>query len=92
MKRIRSKGPEVPNCVWVTQIVLGISLLTVNEVGELHWVLYEKDRCVVADHVVVALLCVELDGETSGVSNCVSRAILTSNSRESQEQRGLLPN
>ena len=92
MKRISSIGPEVQSHVWVIHIGPGVSLLTVNKVRELHRVLNEKDRGVVADHVVVALLSVELDGETSGISHCVSRAILTSNSGESQEQRGLLPN
>ena len=92
VKSVCSVGPEIKGSVGITQVGLGVSLLGVQEVGELNGILDEENRGVVADHVVVALLCVELDGEASGVSNCVSRAILTSDSRESQEQRGLLPN
>ena len=65
-------GPEVPCCVGIFQVGLGVSLLTVDEVRELNWVLNEENWSVVTNHIVVALFGVELDGETSGISISIS--------------------
>ena len=51
-----------------------------DEVRELDGVLDEEDGRVVADHVVVALLSVVLDGEAAGVSVAVVGAALPSHS------------
>ena len=48
----------------------------VDEVGELHRVLDEEDRDVVADQIPVALVGVELHGEAAHVARRVGRAAL----------------
>ena len=72
VERVWGVGPEVPSHVWVTQVGLGVSLLAVNKVRELDRVLNEEHWGVVADHVIISFLCVELNGKASGVSNSVS--------------------
>lgn len=74
------EGPEVPSHVGVLRASLRVSLLAVDEVRELHGVLDEEHGCVVADHIVVALLSVELDGEAAGVTVAVVGAALTGHS------------
>jgi len=51
----------------------------VNEVWEFGGVSQEEDWGVVGDQIPVALVCSELDRETSGVSSAVVRARLTTN-------------
>ena len=79
------QAPEVPHHVGAFEVGLRVALLGVDEVRELLGVPDEEDGRVVAGHVPVALLGVELDGEASGVSFRVSRALLASNSGESGE-------
>ena len=67
MESFRGVAPEVKSHVGVLYSRLRVSLLTVNKVGELHRVFDEEDRGVVADHIVVALLRVEFDGETARI-------------------------
>ena len=88
---LRREGPEVPLHGAIAQTRIGKALLRVNEVGELHGVAEEEDGGVVANDVVVALLRVELEGETAYVTPRVGRAELTGNGREAGEHRGLLP-
>lgn len=84
--------PEVPHHIVRLQVVPGISLLGVNEIGELYGVSDEEDRCVIAYHVVVALFSVELNGESSRVSCRICRALLSSNSREPDNNISLFSN
>ena len=58
-----------------------------DEVRELNWIFDEEDWCIVSNHIVVAFFSVELNSETSGVSDAIGRADLTSDGRESQEER-----
>lgn len=69
---------------------LGMALLGVDEVRELNRILDEEHRSVVANHVVVALLGVELNRESSGVTVAIVGTALASNGGESQEDWGLL--
>lgn len=78
MQGVRGEGPEVPGHVWVSQVSLGVPLLTVDEVRELDRVLNEEYGSVVSNHVVVSFFSVELQREPSRVSVGVSRAELTS--------------
>lgn len=71
MKGVWCVSPEVPNHVGVAQVSLRVSLLAVNEVWELNRVLDEEDWSVVSNHIVVTLLSVELDGESSWISDGV---------------------
>ncbi len=66
--RLRRQRPEVPLHVVVPQVVVGPAFLGVDEVLELLRVAHEEDGRVVADHVVVTLLCIELDGEAPRVA------------------------
>ena len=87
---LRHQRPEVPHCVGIAKIGLRRFLLGVDEVRELHGVADEEDRRVVADHVEVALLRVELDREAARVTVCIRGASLASHRAESQEKRGAL--
>jgi hypothetical protein len=66
-----------------------VTLLGVDKVGELDGVAEEEDRGVVADHVPVALLGVELDGKAAGVASRIARALLATDGREAGEDGGL---
>ena len=80
MESLRRVTPEVPGHVGVLDTGLRVSLLAMNEVGELDGVLDEENRSVVSNHVVVALFSVMLDGETTRVTVAVVGTTLTSDS------------
>jgi hypothetical protein len=80
VERLGCEGPEVPSRVRVLISSGGISLLRVDEVGELDRVIDEKDGGVVSNHIVVTLLGVELNSEATGISISISRSELSSNS------------
>ena len=82
--------PEVEDVVWFLLVGHGVPLLAVDEVRELHRVVDEEHGGVVANHIVVALLSVELNCEASGVSHCIGGASLTGDGREPEETGGLL--
>ncbi len=67
VQRLGAERPEVPHVGLVAQAAARIALLGVDEVAELDRVAHEEDRRVVTDHVVVAVLGVELEGEASRV-------------------------
>ena len=92
MGRLGRERPEVPLHVVAAHAGVGQTQLRVDEVGELHRVAHEKDRRVVADDVVVALLGVELDGEAAHVAVRVGGALVGGHDREAQEQRRALAN
>jgi hypothetical protein len=80
MQSLWTETPEVPSHVRVLNTSFRVSLLAVNEVGELNRILDEKDWSVVSNHIEISLLSVELNCETSRISFSVSRTELTSNS------------
>src|SRR5450759_4412239 len=90
MRRLRRQRPEVPLHVVIAQVVVGAALLRMDEVGELRRVADEKDRGIVADHVVVAVLGVELERKTARVTSGVGRAQLTGDCREARKRLGPL--
>src|SRR5580700_8902626 len=61
-----------------------------NEVGELQWIANKKDRSVVADQVVVAVLGVELDRKAARIAQRVGGALFTRDGREADENLGTL--
>jgi hypothetical protein len=67
--------------------VVRLGLHGMNEVGELHRVLDEEDRDVVAHQIPVALVGVELDGETANVARGVGRAAFAGHGGEAHEHR-----
>ena len=64
VRGLRRQPEEVPHRARVLQVSPGVSLLSVDEVGEFQRVPNEEDRRVVAGHVPVALFRVELERET----------------------------
>ena len=92
MESLWREGPEVPSHVGVLNSGLWVSLLAMDEVWELHWVLDEEDWSIVSDHVVVSFFSVEFDGEATWVSVAIISTTLSSNSGESEEDWGSLAN
>lgn len=90
MKSLWGVLPEVENHIWISQVGCWVSLLAVNEIWELHGIINEEDWGVVSDHVVVALLSIELNSKATWVSHGIWSTSLTGHSGESQEERGLL--
>jgi hypothetical protein len=90
MQRFRQQGPEVPVVVGAAHVGLGIALHRMVQVRELQRIAQEEDRRVVADHVPVAFLGIEFDGEAADVAFGVGRAALTGDGGEAGEHVGLL--
>jgi hypothetical protein len=67
-----------------------LRLRCVHEVGKLHRILDEEDGDVVTDEIPVALVRVELDGESTNVPGRIGRAAFAEHRREPHEHRRLL--
>ena len=89
--RLRRQRPEVPLHIVVAQVVGGPALLRPDEMLELHRVADEEHRSVVADHVEIAVRCVELGGETARVAPGVRAAALTGDGGEPGQRLGFRP-
>ena len=83
-------GPEIPLHVGVLSVGCGVTLLGVDEVGELDGVLYEEHRGIVTDHIVVSFLGIMLEGKATGVTIAIVGSTLTSDGGEAEEDGGLL--
>jgi len=75
--------------VRVLQMSLRVTLLSVNEVRELHGVSKEEDGSVVVNVIPISLLRSQLDRETSRVTSSVGRSTLSSDSRETSSSANL---
>jgi hypothetical protein len=71
---------------------LRVPLLCVDEVGELGGVTNKKDRGIVEHPVKVAVIRLELDGETTRVTGGVGRARLATDGGETDGRADLLAN
>src|ERR1700689_4531673 len=60
------------------------------EIGKPQRIPEEENRSIVADHVPIAILGVELDGEAADVTFRVGSTALAGNRRKPREQRSLL--
>jgi hypothetical protein len=69
-------GQEVPEHSGILQVGARVSLLGVDERGELDAVTDKEDGCVVPNHIPIALLSVELDAEASRVAGGIGGALL----------------
>lgn len=87
VERFRTQTPEIPSHIWVSNVVVRVLLLTVNEVREFDWVPDEENRSVISYHVIISFLCIEFNGESSWISDGIRRSLLSCNSRESDEKR-----
>ena len=82
MNGLRVLREVVPEHISIFQVGLRVTLLGVDEVGELGGVTKEEDGCVVEDPVPVAFFRPELDCEATGITSGVSRTRLATDSRE----------
>jgi len=90
VQRFGNEAEEVPESIGIFHVRLRVALLGVDEVGKLQRVADEEDRRVVAHHIPVTFLGVELEGESPGVSRSIRIPRLPCNGRESGEHRRLL--
>ena len=84
---------EIPEVV-VSRLGLGdlvvrLGLASVDDIRELDGVLDEEDGDVVANEIPVTLLCVELGGETTDITNSVGTAPAAEDGREAHKDGGL---
>ncbi len=86
VRGFRRERPEVPLHVVIAQVVVSAAFLRPDEVLELHRVLHEEHRRVVADHVVVAFGGVELQRETARVAPGIRAAPLPRDRGEPSEE------
>lgn len=74
--------PEMGSVLRTSQVSLRVTLLGVDEVGELGRVTQEKDWSVIEDPVHVAFLGLHLDRETTRVTSSVWRTRFTTDGGE----------
>jgi hypothetical protein len=92
MKSFWGVLPEIEDHIWVSQVCGWVSLLGVEEIWELDWVVDEENRGVVSNHIVVTLLSVMLDGKTTWVTITIISTTLTCDSGEAKEDWSLFTN
>ncbi len=94
VRRFRHQRYEVPEIVVralrLRETAVGLLLHGMDQVGELHRVLDEEDRDVVADDVPVALPGVKLDREAAHVAREIGGTFAARDGREAHESRRLL--
>ena len=90
MESLGRVTPKVESHVGVLNASDWVTLLGVNEVGELDRILDKEDGSVVANHVVVALLSEVLYCESTWVTIAVIGTALAGDSGETQEYWGSL--
>ena len=83
-------GEVVPEHIRILQVSLGVTLLSMNEMREFGGITNEENRCVVEDPIEVTFLCPDFNGEATGITSSVCRAILASNSGETDGGANLL--
>jgi hypothetical protein len=80
--------PEIEDHIGVVEVSGWVSLLGMEEIWELNWIIDEENRGVISNHVVVTFFGVEFDGKSSWISDGISSSSFSSNSGESKEQWG----
>ena len=71
-------GPEIPGHLGALDTSLRVSLLGVDEIRELDWVLNEENWSVVSNDVVVSFFGVKFDSETSWIPIAIVCSTLSS--------------
>ena len=82
--------PEVPVVLRAAHVGARVAFDRVVEVGELERITQEEDWRVVAHHVPVAFLGVELDREAADIALGIRRAALAGDGGKAREDLGLL--
>ena len=92
--RFRHQRDEVPEGVVragrLRHRVMRLRLDGMHEVGELHGILDEEYRHVIADQVPVAFVGIELDGKAAHIAHGVGRAALACHGGKAHEHRRAL--
>ena len=92
VKSLRQHSPEVPVVLRRTHIGVRIALHRMIEVRKLQRVANEEHRGVIAHKVPIALVGVELNGETADVAFGIGCPTFACNGRETHKDVGLLAN
>lgn len=79
----RKGKASYPEHVSILEMSLGVTLLGVDEVGELGRISDEEDGSVVEHPVNVSLISFDLDGKATGITGSIRRSEFTANSGES---------
>ena len=91
MHAFRHQRHKVPKCVVrrgrLRIATVGLHFDRMNEVGELHRVLDEKNRHIVADQIEVPLPGMEFGRETTHIARQIARTGTTGNSRKTHKDR-----
>jgi hypothetical protein len=91
VRGLRHQRGEVPEGVVrrrrLRHAVVRLGLDRMHQVGELHRVLDEEDRDVVAHQVPVAFVGVELDGKAAHIARRIGRAAFAGDGGEAGEHR-----
>jgi len=82
MNRFWVLGEIVPEHISISQMALGMPLLSVDEVRELGGVTDEEDGSVVEDPVPVALICPEFDGKATRIASGIGGSRLATDGGE----------
>lgn len=90
MKTLRVVDMKIPEHAVVGDVGLRVALVAAIHGGKLDGITNEEDRNVVEDEVLDSLLRVELRCPPSNIANRVARTLLSSNCRDSAENRRLL--
>ncbi len=90
MQRLRQEGPEVPVVVSAAHAGARVAFDGMIQIREAQRVAKEEDWRVVANHVPVAFLGVELQGEAADIALCIGGAALAGDGREPRQHRRLL--
>ena len=90
VQRFGRLRPEVPHCRRAAQVGARMALLRMDEIGKLQRIAHEEHRRVVADHIPVAFLGVELHREAAHVALGIGGAEFAGHRREARDQLGLL--
>lgn len=72
--------PESKNSIWILNIPGGTSFLGMNEIWELDWIIDKENWSIVSDKIIISFFGVELNSESSWISNCICSSSFTCNS------------
>jgi hypothetical protein len=72
--------PEIEDHVGIVEVSGWVSLLGMEEIWELNWIIDEENWSVVSNHIIVTFFGVEFHGESSWISDGISRSSFSSNS------------
>lgn len=90
MITLRTIRQKVKSRLIVQTKLLRVPLLTPNDIRSLHWVPHKEDGPIQAHEIIVALVGVEFDGESTGVAALVGELFAEGDGRETGKDRCLL--